>query len=270
MGVDTVGRSVALDAATGKVLTFSASGDLLTSSAFTVNEIPELVGLSRSGGQLFGWRPQIYDTSDLQPGDLLGGRPAMMSWSSPEDAPTVVRETDGFAVVFNENGGGRLPFRVDPGFDVDRRAIFTDGDAWQVLEYASGELARVLRLNRPRRPVTAATVAAYRVEIEERYPPGRSRDARLVVLEDPRVPEYLPAFDRVVLDQDRIWARRWDNGSGSRHAWDVFVEGIHVGVVRVPKALEVWDFDGEAVVGVWTDEFDVEYVRRYRLLEPAD
>lgn len=87
------------------------------------------------------------------------------------------------------------------------------------------------------------------------------------------VPEYEPAFDRLLADGDgNLWARRFMADLLSREppSWDVFdPAGTWLGVVATPGGMVVNAIRDGLVAGVYRDELGVEYVTVHRLAMDA-
>lgn len=87
-------------------------------------------------------------------------------------------------------------------------------------------------------------------------------------LDQVQVPERLPAFDRLLVDDDaaNLWVQRaaWPGPVPSE--WDVFdAEGQMLGTMEMPAGFRATQIGADFVLGVWSDEDGVEYVRMYRL-----
>ncbi|MCK5447141.1 MAG: hypothetical protein KAJ43_03315, partial [Gemmatimonadetes bacterium] len=48
--------------------------------------------------------------------------------------------------------------------------------------------------------------------------------------------------------------------------WDVFdADGRYLGVVTMPDRFSAFSLKGDLLYGVWRDEFEVQYVKVYRI-----
>jgi len=119
-------------------------------------------------------------------------------------------------------------------------------------EVSEGDIARWIEatLNRP--------VYLQRPDAAER---ARGR------FEKAPVPKRMPAHDEMMVDADeRLWVRQYDPPWEEANAWWVFdAEGAWLGSVDLPLNLQVFEIGEDYLLGVWMDEFDVEYVQVYRL-----
>ena len=81
------------------------------------------------------------------------------------------------------------------------------------------------------------------------------------------LPDVLPAFQALHVDPlGWYWAELFRPGEAEPSQWLVFDrEGRARGIVELPRELEVHDIGEDYILGRWTDELDVEYVRRHVL-----
>ncbi|GEM_PF-586065 len=81
------------------------------------------------------------------------------------------------------------------------------------------------------------------------------------------LPDVLPAFQALRIDPlGWYWAelfRPGEAGASERLVFDR--EGRARGIVELPRELEVHEIGEDYITGLWTDELDVEYVRRHAL-----
>ena len=92
--------------------------------------------------------------------------------------------------------------------------------------------------------------------------------------EQMKVPETLPAFDALHLDESGyLWVRQVAGEPGEWLTYDVFSPDGHLlGPVPIPiglRALPQPVITNDAFIGVWTDELDVETVRVYAMRRPT-
>ena len=65
-----------------------------------------------------------------------------------------------------------------------------------------------------------------------------------------------------------MWVKEtsFDNPTSTARQWSVFDgKGIPLGIVDIPTDLQVFEIGRDHVLGVWTDDLGVEYVRMYDL-----
>jgi hypothetical protein len=132
-----------------------------------------------------------------------------------------------------------------------------------VLRRADGTPERIVRRAVQPVPVRGAYLDSLRrVHVAENGPEAGK------ALDGVPIPDRLPAFERLLVDDGgHLWVQRtaWP-GAGAQPEWDVFdAEGSLLGTLRMPAGFRATHVGGDFVLGVWTDEDDVEYVRMYRL-----
>lgn len=83
-------------------------------------------------------------------------------------------------------------------------------------------------------------------------------------------PESLPAYSRFVVDDlGRLWVREFSLPGAVERTWYLFRgDGVWLGALRVPAALEIMEMTAGRVVGRTRDELGVERAVVYRRLEP--
>ncbi len=82
------------------------------------------------------------------------------------------------------------------------------------------------------------------------------------------IPSQKPAFSKILVDpvgsiwvQDYMWPWR------EPRLWTAFDSNCQeLGRVETPARLQVTQIGNDHIVGIWRDEFDVNYVRRHRLV----
>jgi len=85
------------------------------------------------------------------------------------------------------------------------------------------------------------------------------------------LPEAVPAFQTLLVDAlGWYWAELFRAGPDTRSQWLVFdSDGAAQGVVELPNDFDVRAIGEDYLLGIWTDDLDVEYVRRYSLNRAA-
>ena len=57
---------------------------------------------------------------------------------------------------------------------------------------------------------------------------------------------------------------------GFTNAWDVFeADGRYLGRLAAPEGFSLRVAAGDALYGVWENELEVQFARRYRIIRPA-
>jgi hypothetical protein len=132
-----------------------------------------------------------------------------------------------------------------------------------VLRRADGTPERIVRRAVESVPVRGAYLDSLRRVQAAEHGPEAAR-----ALDNVEVPERLPAFERLLVDDDaaNLWVQRTAWPGSVPAEWDVFdAEGQMLGTVQMPAGFRATQIGADFVLGVWRDEDGVEYVRMYRL-----
>jgi hypothetical protein len=160
----------------------------------------------------------------------------------------------------------RMPFYATAGDRVFVGA--SDGYEIDVFE-KSGKLERRIRHNQPNRRVTRADI-------------DRMRDARIAsaaaqsalyrqrteeALQEMKVPETMPAFSNLKADSDgNLWVQEYRADGENHNRWTVFdPQGGLLARVNAPTRLNILDIGRDYILGLRTNQLDVEHVEVYRL-----
>lgn len=136
-------------------------------------------------------------------------------------------------------------------------------DAYEiVLRRADGTPERIVRRAVEPVPVRGAYLDSLRRVQVAMHGPAAGK-----AVDNVQVPERLPAFERLMVDDGgSLWVQRMPWPGAVPAEWDVFDgEGRMIGTVTMPAGFRATHIGSDFVLGVWTDEDDVEYVRMYRL-----
>ncbi len=214
-----------------------------------VMHFPELYGLVRYPEALLP-----YDLEGTR-GDSIGSTPGAESYVTEilSGTPLFVKR----ALV--ETHGGRIYAGAS--------------DRMQIEELDSlGDTVRILRI-----PDFPLSLTAEQVEVERRarldipLPQGvTSLPPHLVeALENMPSPETRPAYRSMRVDPTgAIWLRpfRGFSEEGGPEDWQVLdADGAWLGSVEVPEDFRVMDIGIDEILGVWTDELDVQHPQVRRL-----
>ncbi len=169
------------------------------------------------------------------------------------------------AHVFVHTGNG-VPNTAFPHFGESTTvAAFGNGyviahnDRYQLRFYDGDDrLTRIIRLDRPRRPVTE-----------------NDRDA-VEGARDMPFPDSMPAFGRYLFTsalpallvdaKANVWVLQYHYPEAAPERWDVFApSGEFRGSVLFPDAFTPFSIGENDIVGVWRDGDDVHHLRKYTL-----
>ena len=103
-----------------------------------------------------------------------------------------------------------------------------------------------------------------RVRLAENVESGALESA----LTDVVFPETIPPYIQLLVDsEDHLWVRHYKiRGTAGPELWSVFSpEGFLLGTLETPEQLQVRQIGRDFLLGIWTDELDVRYIRKYAL-----
>lgn len=168
--------------------------------------------------------------------------------------------------------GGPVPFsrRLSWSAGKDRIALASsDSFSVRILD-ASGAPIQVVRQRRKPMEVREADREGLRQRAREYLPPTLVREVLDAMDAMPRYDTY-PAFAGLRLDREgRLWVEESRRPDDDRSVWQVFDrEGLLIGRLRAPEGLRITDSGADYVLGVATDEMEVERVRLYRFERPT-
>ena len=165
---------------------------------------------------------------------------------------------------------------------VSLEAIADDGfywatsDRYEITYYdAAGTVRRILRRHVQPVAIDESMKAEYEAAVlaEARQHLG-GEAARIFVrnLENAQYAETLPLFGSAFVDRDqRLWVSEWawpaltDPPPPLR--WSVFsADGHWLGDLEAPDRLRIVDSRGDIVLGIWRDDFDVQYVQLHQII----
>lgn len=150
-----------------------------------------------------------------------------------------------------------------------RDALIGVSSRWEIERVdVTGRRTGLLRVLGADRPATQSDVELYMRTAGDPDPAALRQ--RMSIFEDVPLPERLPSFSHFVVDDlDRVWVAEYEPDlSGTQ--WTVFAgDGTLLGSVTVPERFTPFEMNEGSLLGVFRDDFDVPFVRRYPLV-PAD
>lgn len=169
----------------------------------------------------------------------------------------------------------------------DGSMAFAMSDEFRVSVYAlDGSLTRVITMPVERKPVGEEDISIIMDMLETVFeqqgvpPQGVELIKQNMTFED-----VFPAFTQMRSGPgNSLWVQRagvpsdmtaeerenWNPilDPGVTDEWDVFdAEGRLLGIIRMPDRFTPFSLKGDLMYGVWRDEFEVQYVRVYRVIE---
>ena len=134
-----------------------------------------------------------------------------------------------------------------------------------------GALQSIVRLLRPLEPLTAGEINAYKQWQLELVESDEALQTRRRELDELDYPSTKPAFGGVLTADahGNLWVQGYTATGDEAVEWTVFDRDYRMlGTVEMPPRFAVSWIGDDLVLGVWRDEFDVEYVQGYRLIKP--
>lgn len=153
----------------------------------------------------------------------------------------------------------------------DRYVVGTPHSYELAVHRSDGSLLAIVRLLRDNAAVTAADIEAFKSLMLEDIDDENERRDRRQELDDYDYPAQAPAFGSALLvdTQGYLWVPEYSVRIQQGMEWQVFdPEYRLLGTVESPARFTPRYIGDDIVLGVWRDEFDVEYVRGYELIKP--
>lgn len=180
-----------------------------------------------------------------------------------------------FLVQANERGMSvqPLPFGMRASRSAhDRGFFYGTSERYEIGKYsADGALEMLIRRAVAPRRLTSADIDAYREELLAQAGEAGRQEVERHVAETP-FPETMPAFGELRVDvEGNLWVAEFLSPA-DRHPprWTIFApDGQMLGTVETPDRFDIHEIGRDYVLGVWIDEFDVQYVRLYGLIKPS-
>jgi hypothetical protein len=148
------------------------------------------------------------------------------------------------------------------------RLYIGTGEKFEIeVRTADGSTERVIRAAHRDLRVTQAHREAY-LELLRRRANERRLDQLERLIAETQFPATLPAYAQLLVDAaDHLWVLDYPvPGAQGPGTWSVFdPDGRLLGEVQTPEGLLVHQIGRDFLVGVWTDELDVPFVRVYGL-----
>jgi hypothetical protein len=166
-----------------------------------------------------------------------------------------------------------LPFGLTPASAVAAdRFYYGTGRRPEVDLYdESGGLTRVVRWQQAARPVTPKDVEAAKArQMEDASDPNWRRRVEDMFADLP-IPQAMPRYASLLVDAaGDLWVGAFVAPADTARVWRIFdPDGRLVGELSTPAALRVTQIGDDFLLGIWSDEMDVEHVRMFGLMRPG-
>jgi hypothetical protein len=155
----------------------------------------------------------------------------------------------------------------------DTTMWYGPGDRFEIREVAFDQTTlRLVRLDRPARPVTEQDMADYKSRLLERERGTPREQYYAPLIAEMEFPQEFPAHYEIRTDPPgNLWVQDYQSFElRVERVWTIFdPAGRYLGDVTLPAGFRIHDIGDDFVIGVWTDELDVEYVHLYRIEKPS-
>jgi len=218
-----------------------------------------------------GTRAFLHRSTDPPAGEGPFRPSVEISLIGPKDSVVRLGRFPASERYFKDGAAGPRPFGRRTTIGLGSRYLYVGtGDAPEVSQYSlRGEPVRTVHWTRAPVPVTATHVDWYvRAFIARRA--GRVNTGEVErYLRALSWPKAFPAYDRILVDaSDNLWVEDYPIPDVSQREWTVFnATGKRVAALTVPSGFRALEVGRDYVLGVWTDELDVEYVRLFTLVK---
>lgn len=214
---------------------------------------------------------------------------AAVGWWVPADAGNVDRALDNPVLRYRADGayegevaepntmwlyasGGSVHARVFGSARVSRASAgevyVRDPENYEIRVYgSSGELDRVHRLTGARRPVASGDVERYREQLKTDIESPRVLERVLEGLDDRPVADSFPSLEEHFIDErGDIWVTEYSPPWEDENTTAVFAaDGPWLGTIVFPADFRPLEIGADYILGVHTDELDVQRLVRYDL-----
>jgi len=226
---------------------------------------------------------------DPETSDSLTLKNSRQSWSSGGSTTVTEFSPDGQSFTFISGGPtAYVPF-THPPISYVRVGGFAITD-WQRREIevfdGSGKLTRILRVAGGLEPLTPERFRAMIDRtLAEMEPEARTAvEPRYAAMPVPAtIPAYAPAMvsgmNRMLMSEDgEVWVGRFDPVMGfgtspgaTPAVWTAFdTQGRVAGTIHMPERFTPFELTPEGIIGVYRDEYDVEYIQHVRVTRPRE
>lgn len=151
--------------------------------------------------------------------------------------------------------------------------VVGDQEQFEIRQYDwFGTLERIVRRPGVDLTITQAEIDAAVSRRLRGVPEGSRARFRDALTSIPR-PDTRPAYEHILADRGgNLWVSSVDNSARGRFTrgpdWHVFApDGVWLGTVTMPSHVQPMDIGDDWVLGIYTDDLDVQHVRMYDLLK---
>lgn len=199
----------------------------------------------------------------------------LVRWHNGAEEADTVATLQGSDIFWDAEGDGMIwypPFGRVTSIAIGADRVFVgDGERFVIDAYDfEGRHRLRVRAAVHRPPITDELVSRWTEEETSgewyRQRPGGPAAVRRFYESMPRL-EAVPAYTDIEVDPSgRIWAQRYEMPGDPRNLWIVLdADGRWLGQVALPGGLDPLEFGRDYVLGLVTDELDVEHVQFHRI-----
>lgn len=267
--------AVVLERGRGNLLSvFDEQGDFHRSFRLRTDEFFAVAGLFETG-EVLAAKDLLYSLTagEVPPAGGPAGEPLTLVKFSPSGEPIsrIVQFPRFIELVYSGNGlnvGIPAPFSPDASWSVEGGWLAAGySDRYEIGLYRpDGRLVRLIRREVSPTRVTRSAIDAHWGQYEQWTRP-EVRRVIAELLDDAGVPEHLPAFSRIILDDELfVWVEDYRIPGADGSWWTVHdPEGRAIARAETPADLQITQITRNVVVGKSIDHLDTEHVKVYDL-----
>jgi hypothetical protein len=265
---------VAFDADLRRISIFTTDGDFARSIQLRQpGPEPLHAAYPLSGGNFVVWAlSTLGDVGDIP------GRYRTTSPIYKYGADGVLLDTVGLfpgsEVAVTKTGRGMTfgwaPFGRTTAVDVRNDLVYVGAaEDLEIQVYSpDGDLKQLVRGPEYRHPITQEDIERHLQPFLEGIDDLSAREWMEKLLSEMEYPDYWPPYSELLVDTSgNTWVAYYPEVARQPSSrWMVFSSsGQLLGDLLLPERMTVFDITDKFIVGVWTDDFDVEYIRVYEL-----
>jgi hypothetical protein len=275
------GDSIAVWDARRRLKVFDGDGRLGRSVPFSVTPPMPPPGGPRVGllvGGLNGAFPDgtflVYPGTTFTPGEQIPREISFLRYSAEGDSLQSLGPFSGPEVMIWESSAGGVwlpsPFPRQVMSFPGRTGTFVGAsEDFEVQRFRSdGVLDLLIRASHRSLTLTQAHRDIFEDRVRGRSADSASPQALARAIATVEFPETVPPYSQLLVDsEDHLWVRDYKmSDTPGPEIWSVFsAEGRLLGTLETPERLHVHQIGADFILGIWTDELDVSYVRVYTL-----
>ena len=270
---------LAYDRALNRISYFDRAGVFLRSVSLQplqVNTVPRFGGRFNDGSLLVT-AERVFTSQNVERNGIVRDPVLYLRYDSEGRLADTLTSLPGTEYVVRVGDLGLITTNLPAGkrslhvLDDDRLFVGTN-DAYEIRVLGpDGSLHLIVRkaheqVSLPRSRLERFLDSVLAADVED---DNLRRQLRQMFADVP-LPETVPAFASLTVDTDGdLWVKESAFPDTETNRWTVFgVDGVLLAQVDMLPRFTPHHVGADFVLGVWTDEFEVEYVRLYELTKP--